>query len=210
MTLIKKHDATGDAPREFRHQSRDRAGLLCQLEADAPEQRRWAALDLAAFSDAADALCDRLEQETQTPVREAILTSLIQIGGNPVVCGLMPLLRSEDAALRNQVIEALQQLPEAVSPYIERMLADDDADYRIFAINVLANLRHPQAPAWLQDVIERDDNINACAAAVDGLAEIGTPEAIPALTALPERFADDPFMQFCTQTAIRRIQGHGA
>lgn len=211
MTLIKKHDApASDAPPEYRHQSRDRAGLLRQLEADAAEQRRWAALDLAAFPDAADALCARLEQETQTAVREAILTTLIQIGGNPVVCGLMPLLRSEDAALRNQVIEALQQLPEAVSPYMERMLVDEDTDYRIFAINVLANLRHPQAPVWLQGVIERDDNINACAAAVEGLAEIGTPEALPALAALPKRFADDPFMQFCTQTAIRRIQGHDA
>lgn len=211
MTLIKKHDtAASDAPREHRHESRDRAGLLRQLESDAPEHRRWAALDLAAFPDAADALCNRLEQETQTPVREAILTSLIRIGGNAVVCGLMPLLRSDDAALRNEVIEGLQQLPEEVSPYMERMLADEDADYRIFAINVLDNLRHPQAPVWLQTVIERDDNINVCAAAVEVLAEIGAPDAIPALAALPERFGDDPFMQFCTKTAIHRIQGHGA
>ena len=208
MSLIKKsHDSAPVVAEDNRHVPRDRAGLLRQLSDDAPDIRRWAALDLAEFPDATEMLCAQLERETAVAVREALLTTLIKIGDGAVVQGLIPLLRSEDAALRNLVIEALQQLPDAVAPHIEAMLQDPDSDYRIFSINVLDNLKHPQAPAWLQDVVQRETNINVCATAVDVLAEVGTPEVIPALSALPERFNDDPFMQFCVQTAIRRIQG---
>jgi HEAT repeat protein len=210
MSLIKKsHDSAPPVVEDNRRAPRDQAGLLSQLEDDAPEIRRWAALDLAEFPDTAERLCTCLEQEIETPVREALLTTLIKIGGQTVVEGLIPLLHSEDAALRNLVVEALQQLPDAVAPHMENMLEDPDADYRIFSINVLDNLKHPQAPAWLQEVVERDANINVCAAAVEVLAEIGTPDVIPALAALPERFDSDPFMEFCVQTAIRRIQGNG-
>lgn len=207
MALIRKTQVppSGDS----RRLPRDCEGLLHQLNDESAEVRRWAALDLAAFPDAAEAVCARLEQETQPPVREAMFTTLIEIGGNVVVKGLIPLLRSEDAALRNSVVEALQQLPDAVSPDMATMLEDPDPDYRIFAVNVLANLRHPQAPVWLQQVVERDADFNVCASAVEVLAEVGAPEAIPALTALPGRFDDEPFMQFCVQAAIRRIQGNG-
>lgn len=205
MALIKKPHSSHEG--DSRRLPRDRAGLLQQLSDESAEIRRWAALDLAAFPDSVEALCAHLQQEIQPSVREAMLTALIEIGGDSVVLGLMPLLRSEDATLRNPVVEALQQLPDAVSLHIETMLEDPDPDYRIFVVNVLNNLRHPQTPAWLQTVIERDANFNVCASAVEVLAEVGSPEAIPVLRALPGRFSDEPFMQFCVDAAIRRIEG---
>lgn len=208
MALIKKTQ-TAPPSEDNRRAPRDRAGLLRQLEDESPDIRRWAALDLAAFPDTATTICAGLEQEIQPVVREAMFTTLIAIGGNAVVKSLIPLLHSEDVPLRNLVIEALQQLPDAVAPYMETMLQDSDPDYRIFAVNVLGNLRHPQAPSWLQMVVEHDLEINVCAAAVEVLAEIGTLESIAALNALPHRFGDDPFMCFCVQAAIHRIQGHG-
>jgi len=205
MALIKKPHPSHEG--DSRRLPRDQTGLVQQLSDESAEIRRWAALDLAAFPDATEALCAHLQQETQPSVREAILTALIEIGGDAVVRGLMPLLRSEDAALRNPVVEVLQHLPEAVAPHIETMLEDPDSDYRIFVVNVLANLRHPHTPGWLQTVIERDADFNVCASAVEVLAEVGVPETIPALRALPGRFSDEPFMQFCVDAAIRRIEG---
>lgn len=207
MALIKKTHISPPSGTEVRRLLRDRAGLLRQLGDEAADVRRWAALDLAAFPDTVETICAHLARETQPAVREAMITALIKIGGNAVVVGLMPLLRSEDAALRNEAIEALQQLPDAVSPYVETMLQDADPDYRIFAINVLGDLSHPQAPAWLRGVVERDADCNVCATAVDALAEVGAPEVIPALHALADRFGDEPFMQFCVQAAVRRIRG---
>ncbi|MBZ4193315.1 MAG: HEAT repeat domain-containing protein [Candidatus Contendobacter sp.] len=205
MALIRKTHTPSDG--DSRRLLRDREGLLRQLDDESAEARRWAALDLAVFPEAAEALCAHLQREIQPAVRQAMLTALIEIGSDAVVEGLLPLLRSEDAAVRNPVVEAFQHLPDAVSPHIETMLQDSDPDYRIFTVNVLNNLRHPQTPGWLQTVIESDADINVCAAAVEVLAEVGALAAIPALTALPGRFADDPFMQFCVQAAIRRIQG---
>ncbi|CAK0767476.1 HEAT repeat domain-containing protein [Gammaproteobacteria bacterium] len=204
MALVKK----GSTPLEPDHRGapRNQAGLLEQLTEDDPEIRRWAALDLGGYPDSADRLCAQLEQETQAPVREALFTSLIHIGNPTVVKGLLPLLRSDDAALRNGVINALQHFPEAISPYMEAMLRDTDSDYRIFAINVLTNLRHPKTPQWLREVIENDKHINVCATAVDLLTEVGGLETLPALEALPARFNQDPFLRFATEVAIRRIR----
>ena len=48
----------------------------------------------------------------------------------------------------------------------------------------------------------------AYAAAVDALAEIGEPAAVPALKSLLERFPGVPFLDFAVHTAIARI-GNG-
>jgi HEAT repeat protein len=204
---LKKKNSDELRPTDQRQQPRDREGLLKQLDDTDHERRRWAALDLADYPETVERLCRQLEQETEWMVCEAILTSLSRIGGNAAVKGLLPLLRSEDALLRNSVIEVLQQLPESLSPYIEQMLKDASSDYRIFTIDVLRDLRHPHAPIWLKEVIEQDRHINVCAAAVELLGEIGTPEMIPILKALPQRFLNDPFIQFSVDVAIRRIQG---
>ena len=47
---------------------------------------------------------------------------------------------------------------------------------------------HPEAPLLAAEVVARDPHVNVCAAAVDGLAEVGDGGAIPALEALAERF----------------------
>jgi HEAT repeat protein len=87
------------------------------------------------------------------------------------------------------------------------MLADPDSDVRIFAINVLAALPHPMVPKWLRHVVTTDPHVNVCAEALDALAEVGEPDAIPALEALGDRFRDVAFIQFAVDAAVRRIRG---
>ncbi|WP_006787729.1 HEAT repeat domain-containing protein [Thiorhodospira sibirica] len=205
MALIKK--TVSAPPEEHRHSARDLSGLLEQLRSDKPDIRRWAALDLSEHSEAAEILCRCLEEEQNMAVRDALFTSLIRINNNAAVKGLIPLLKSEDAALRNGVIEALRQMPDALAPYMQDMLHDPDSDVRIFTVNVLESLCHPMTPEWLLGVIEEDTHINVCATAVDLLAEVGSPEMIASIDALPGRFANDPFLRFAADIAIRRIRG---
>lgn len=179
---------------------------LEQLNAEQAQQRRQAVLALAEYPNAVSALMQLLSHENDLTVQEAIFTTLSLIGTSEVVQALMPLLASENAYLRNNAAEVLQQLPAQIATYIPELLSNKNPDVRILAINILANLKHPDAPHWLKDIIERDTHINVCATAVDLLTELGSTETIPALEGLSKRFPDEPFIQFAVTTAINRIQ----
>ena len=157
--------------------------------------------------DAVPALCAHLATEQALSVRSIILTGLIVHKSAAVVLGLLPLLGSEDANLRNGAIEALQQMPDEVAPHVEAMLVDPDSDVRIFAVDVLAALPHPMVPEWLRRVVTLDPHVNVCAAALDALSEAGQPEVIPTLEKLADRFAELAFIQFAVDAAVRRIRG---
>jgi hypothetical protein len=185
--------------------------LLAELWDADSRVRRAAVRDLAALPagapDSAMALCDRLDVETGPSVRSVIMTRLIQLGTPEVAARLTGHLHSDDAQLRNAAIEALGEMPGAVAPLLERLLTDDDSDVRIFAVNILASLRHEQAPEWLVLVIRTDPHVNVCVAALDGLVEVGGVEMIPDIESLGARFAENAFMRFAVDTAIRRIRG---
>ena len=189
-----------------RSRPRDLAGLTLELDNPNPIARRWAARDLAQFTEAAPALIVLLAREQDATVREAILMSLTDIGNATAVQGLVNCLRSEDVALRNEAIEAMKHLPEAVAPIMAGLLADPQPDVRIFTVNVLESLRHPDVEKWLIEVISEDAHINVCATAVDLLSEVGSEIAIAPLEALKQRFPEEPYIEFAADLALRRIR----
>lgn len=206
MAIIKRRRQEA-ADQDSRGSPRDFAGLCAGLDDPSPAARRWAARDLAGCPEAAAPLAARLAQEADATVREAILTSLAVIGDPVAVDGLVRCLGSEDAALRNEAIEAMRLLPEAVMPIMAGLLADPDPDVRIFAVNVLESLPHPEVENWLIAVISRDSHVNVCATAVDLLGEVGTGAAAAPLEALKERFPGEPYIAFAADLALRRIGG---
>lgn len=204
MAFIKKDAAPPDSGNE-RSQPRDYAGLLAQLEHADPAVRRWAARDLLAYPEASAQLLHRLQLEQQRSVREVILTSLTRLGDDVAVAGLVDWLRSEDAEMRNEAIAAMKELPDKVAPIMGALLSDTDSDVRIMAVNVLESLRHPHVEAWLIDVIAHDTVVNVCGTAVDLLGEVGTVGSQGALEQLKQRFADEPYIQFAADIALKRI-----
>ncbi|CDS50447.1 FOG: HEAT repeat [Polaromonas sp. CG9_12] len=204
MAFIKKHN-TESVVQEDRQQARECPDLMAGLEDANPTTRRWAARDLVNCRDVASALVDRLKREGDLSVREVILTTLTRLGDSTAVAGLVDCLHSEDAALRNEAIEAMKQLPDEVAPIMQELLADPDPDVRIFAVNILESLRHPDVESWLIDVIETDPHVNVCATAVDLLSEVGTAAALEPLARFKARFADEPYVQFAADLALRRI-----
>ena len=180
--------------------------LAAALEDSDATVRRLAARKIAPCLDAAAALVSRLKREENTAVREAILNTLLRLHDPLTGSGLAECLRSEDAALRNDVIEAFKQLGDEVAPVLRSLLSDSDPDVRIFAVNILDSERHPDAERWLIEVIERDEHLNVCAAAVDLLCEAGTETAIDPLLDIKARFAHEPYIQFAADLALKRIR----
>ncbi|MBB1251413.1 HEAT repeat domain-containing protein [Rhizobium sp. G21] len=156
---------------------------------------------------AVDALCIALAADDERACREVIAVELAHLGGEAVVDGLMPLLRSDDAALRNIAIDILKELPSDVAPRMEALLDDPDPDVRIFLVNVLEALRHPAVEDWLIAVITMDANINVVGTALDLLNEVGTTAAVEPLRRAVARFGEEPFIAFSAENALRRIEG---
>ena len=148
MVLVKQK-ATQRITRRKQEKEAHDANPVADLEDADPAIRRSAARALVHCPDAADALLSRLRREENFAVREVILTSLIRIGASSVASELAELLRTGDAAMCNEIIEAMKQMPGEVAPMVRSLLADSDPDMRIFAVNILESLRHPEIESWL-------------------------------------------------------------
>jgi len=206
MGLVKRPGAAAPSEEDRRETPRDLGGLLAALEQPASEVRRRAALDLSGEPAAVAGLAARLACDPSRAVREAIVTALVETGGDPVARALAAHLRSDDAAVRAAAVEALAELP-ATAPLVPELLADPDPDVRVLCVMVLASLHDPRVPTWLLEVIERDEDANVCGCAVDVLAEVGEPGMRDALHALPARFPADPFLPFAVHVAVERLCG---
>lgn len=185
----------------------DISALVDGLNSIDPATRRQAARELSRQSDTARHLVDRLSDEEDPSVRNALLTGLTVIGDETAARGLVASLRSDDPGTRNGAIEAMKQMPDAVALIMPELLADQDADVRIFAVNILESLRHPNVEAWLIQVITHDSALNVCATAVDLLSEVGTQAAIVPLEMFKARFSHEPYVSFTVDFALNRIQG---
>ena len=205
MAFIKKSPQPRNPATEQRAAPRDLDGLIRELDDADPVARRWAARDLAVHPSASAALLARLHRENEVSVREVILTALMKIADPAAITGLVTCLRSEDANLRNEAIEAMKTLPVEVAPIMQSLLVDQDPDVRIFAINILESLRHPDVEAWLIEVIAREPMVNVCGTAVDLLSEVGTSASKDALEGLKARFDAEPYIQFAAALALKRI-----
>lgn len=204
MAFIKK-DTHPAAPEQGRLQVRDCAGLIHQLDDADPAVRRWAARDLVAYPQTTANLVARLQVEDDRSVREIILTSLTRLGDEIAVAGMVDWLRSEDAQMRNEAIEAMKELPDEVAPIMGALLTDADSDVRIMAVNILESLCHPKVEEWLIGVIDNDLVVNVCGTAVDLLGEVGTSAAHDSLERLKQRFSTEPYIQFAADLALKRI-----
>ncbi|MBZ8142040.1 PBS lyase [Rubrivivax gelatinosus] len=206
MALKKNGDSAALRPIETREYPRDLDGLVAQLSDADSGRRRWAARDLAQYPAAAAAVCARLAIETDASVRTVLFSSAARLGSPEVVQAMVQLLRSEEPGLRNGAIEVLAGLPAAVAPLIERLLQDTDSDVRIFTVNLLGELRHPQVPRWLDQVLLHDPEVNVVGAALEVLSEVGGTENLAALREVRRRFAGDAYIDFSAGLALERIE----
>lgn len=87
------------------------------------------------------------------------------------------------------------------------LLADRDADVRLLSAEIARGLPAAEATALLCGLLERENDVNVCTTAVEILAEIGTPDAVPVLRGLPRRFPGALIVAFAVDVATKRIAG---
>ncbi|GEP59864.1 HEAT repeat domain-containing protein [Reyranella soli] len=169
-------------------------------------EQRWSAVRAAADRpDGLALLADALSRESDPRVREAIFTGLARLATPESAALVVPYLRSDDANLRTGAVDALRAMPQACRPHLPTLLADGDADVRLLSCELARGLPDEEANRLLCDLLERETERNVCAAAIEVLAEIGRPEAVPSLVRCGTRFAGDPFMIFSLKVATERI-----
>jgi hypothetical protein len=199
MGLVKRQQA-GQPSAASRPSEDPRAAL----RSPDPEQRRGAAVLLMDAADAKQLLAEMVAIEQDVVVREAMLTAIIGSGDVIAARTLADLLRTDDAALRNAVADALGQMPAAAA-IIDELLADRDADVRVMTVMLLRSLQVPQVPGWLLAIVETDTDPNVVGGALGELAEVGDATMIPVLEQVPLRFPGDAFIAFSAELAVRRF-----
>ena len=199
MPLIRKPaDAAEPSP------APDLEAIRADLRAPDADARWRAARALSAYPDAVALLADAAEAEGDPRIREAIFTSLARIGTDAGVAVLVSHLRADDADRRMAALDCLRTLPHVLGGALPGLLGDKDPDVRLLACDLARELPSAEATALLIPVLDADTEINVCAAAVDVLAEVGSPGAAPALRRCAERFAD-PFLDFAIKVVVDRL-----
>jgi HEAT repeat protein len=181
-------------------------GRIDALTCGSDDDRWLAARAAADHPDEAQALGHALLRERNPRVREAMFTSLSRIGTAQSVEVLLPLMRSDDPALRTGALDALRTMMSVVRPYVPQLINDSDSDVRLLACELVRMLPSTDASGLLSALIESEREPNVCACAIDVLAEVGGPDALPALAHCGERFRATPFLVFSIRITVDRIR----
>jgi HEAT repeat protein len=201
MPLIRKDSSAPDTPQP------GAAPLDAhRLTEGSASERRAAARALGATADEITALGAVLASEADPHVRGAIFTSLVRHAGPASVAAILPHLRSDDSGLRTGALDALRAMPAAVEPELDALLSDADPDVRLLACEIVRGLAPAQGTPLLAALLEREAEVNVCAAAVEVLAETGGQDALSALSRCAKRFANEPFLVFSVKVASDRIR----
>lgn len=203
MPLVRKPASRATAP------SPTSAELSAGLRSADPDERWAAARAAAELPDSAAALAAALPRETDPRVREAMFTSLARIGTREDITPILPMLRSNDAALRMGALDALRSSVTLAREALPHLVSDPDSDVRILSCELARCLPSEDASRTLCALLVHEREVNVCAAAIEVLAEVGNPAALPTLAQCAQRFSQVPFLGFAIQAATDRITAAG-
>lgn len=149
-------------------------------------------------------LLDAWRGEHDMNKREALIAAIAASQDAARTDALMRIVEEGDAASRNFAILAWQGLPAHEVLRGAALLESANADARVLALSVLQAAPGRDVEPLLIDLLSAEADVNVCAAAVELLAECGTRAASPALLAARERFADNEFVAFVIDEALRQ------
>ncbi len=144
----------------------------------------------------------KLLQTSNLGVQEAADNSLKKIGGKEVVQAVSPLLRSEDAPVRNLAMDILRKVGAQDMPSLIELIQDEDADIRIFVSDILGSTNNVLAVAPLCEALLQDPEVNVRYQAAVSLGELRMKEAAPCLN---KAINDEEWVQYSVIEALTKI-----
>jgi len=169
-----------------------------------PDELRSAAFDAGAWGlvEAVPRLV-RLLQSSNLGVQEAAENALRTIRGPEAVRGAAPLLRSDNASVRNSAMDILREIGKDDMHVLTDLIHDEDPDIRIFASDILGSAEPHAAVTLLSEALLRDSEANVRYQAAISLGELGDLAAVPALR---KAMNDEEWVQFAVIEALTKIR----
>ena len=171
--------------------------LISDLSSEDEKTRAFAAEDIACdgIMEGIGPLLARLEIEPSRYVREVIVSSLKMMSGPDLVTQVIPCLRSDDAFVRNSIIDILALQGEESLDALRGPLQDTDKDTRKFVLDVLVQIGSSAAATLIADAMA-DPDINNVITAVEYLGRLEDERWIKGINNLFAR-SDNVFLR-CT------------
>ena len=142
-------------------------------------------------------------ESSSVGVQEASERALRQIRGATVVHAVIPLLRSQDAVVRNIAMDVLREIGVDDLTTLTKLLYDPDPDIRIFIADILGSSDSSMALAPLCDVLLHDPEVNVRYQAAVSLGELRRPEAVESLR---QALGDEEWVQYAVMEALAKIK----
>lgn len=184
--------------------SSEQEKILSLLAESDPERIREGA-QLAGASKMTEAIPELVRHITSPNigVQEAVDRALRKIGGPRVVHEVIPMLRSDDAPVRNLAMDLLRALGRSDLDALHALLRDDDPDVRIFASDILGSTGSAVAVPWLCHSLLNDPEVNVRYQAAVSLGTLAFPESAPCLNSALE---DEEWVQFSVIEALIKLK----
>lgn len=182
----------------------DCSKILEELKSDDNEIIREAAFQAGDLGCAeAVPLLAELLKSSHLGLQEAADQALRVIGGKGVVQAVVPLLRSDDAPVRNLSMDILREVGAQDFSSLVELVHDQDADIRIFATDILGSTDSFMAVDPLCDALLKDPEVNVRYQAAVSLGDLANPAAARCLN---KAMQDDEWVQYAVIEALAKIK----
>ncbi|WP_320005800.1 HEAT repeat domain-containing protein [Maridesulfovibrio sp.] len=182
----------------------DCSKVLDELKSDDNEVVREAAFLAGELKceNAVPQLADLLKSR-HLGLQEAADHALRRIGGKGAVQAVVPLLRSDDAPVRNLSMDILREVGAQDFASLVALVHDEDADIRIFATDILGSTNSFMAVEPLCDALLKDPEVNVRYQAAVSLGDLANPAAARCLN---KAMQDDEWVQYAVIEALAKIK----
>lgn len=176
------------------------------------ESRRKMLKELASIPESLPFLIGKAKCETNPRLRQSLFDTLILIARHEnleqeTVEAVLELLCDGDAEVRSHAVGFLSVFPRATGKVMPALLGDDNPDTRLYALDVLQHLVHPDVPVWLTGVLQSEQHPNVMASAIDRCIEAGCIDLSAMADDIAARFQGSPFIGFALSLATKRLEG---